>query len=217
MNKSKLKSYAPQARKDFIAAVSARAHQLGLDEEYGQLKVAPAQTQGDVTVIAGQAWQAKVDAQRQQLIARMQREGFTQTVEAVAYTWFNRFAALRYMELHDYLGHGHRALSSREGGLPEILAHASELAQAGELPGLKASQVNELKLAGNRDGELYRLLLIAQCNALHQAMPFLFEHIDDETELLLPDNLLLSDSVIAKLVAEIPEEDWAEVEIIGWL
>lgn len=217
MNKAKLKSYAPQARKDFIAAVTARAHLLGLDDHHGQLKVAPAQTQGDVTLIAGQAWPAKVDGQRQQLIARMQREGFDQTVEAVAYTWFNRFAALRYMELHDYLGHGHRALSSREGGLPEILAHASELVQAGDLPGLKASQVNELKLAGNRDGELYRLLLIAQCNALHQAMPFLFERIDDETELLLPDNLLLSDSVIAKLVAEIPEEDWAEVEIIGWL
>ena len=217
MNKSKLKSYAPQARKDFIAAVTARAHLLGLDDQHGQLKVAPAQTQGDVTLIAGQAWPAKVDGQRQQLIARMQREGFAQTVEAVAYTWFNRFAALRYMELHDYLGHGHRALSSREGGLPEILAHASELAQAGDLPGLKASQVNELKLAGNRDGELYRLLLIAHCNALHQAMPFLFERIDDETELLLPDNLLLSDSVIAKLVAEIPEEDWAEVEVIGWL
>ncbi|MDP2405088.1 MAG: BREX-1 system adenine-specific DNA-methyltransferase PglX [Hydrogenophaga sp.] len=217
MNKSNLKSYAPQARKDFIAAVTARAHLLGLDEQGGQLRVAPAQTQGDVTIIAGQPWPAKVDAKRQQLIARMQREGFAQNVEAVAYTWFNRFAALRYMELHDYLGHGHRALSSRDGGLPEILTHASELAQAGDLPGLKASQVNELKLAGNRDGELYRLLLIAQCNALHQAMPFLFERIDDETELLLPDNLLLSDSVIAKLVAEIPEEDWAEVEIIGWL
>jgi type II restriction/modification system DNA methylase subunit YeeA len=217
MNKSNLKSYAPQARKDFIAAVTARAHLLGLDEQGGQLKVAPAQTQGDVTLIAGQAWPAKVDGQRQQLIARMQREGFAQTVEAVAYTWFNRFSALRYMELHDYLGHGHRALSSREGGLPEILTHASELAQAGDLPGLKASQVNELKLAGNRDGELYRLLLIAQCNALHQTMPFLFERIDDETELLLPDNLLLSDAIVAKLVAEMPEEDWAEVEIIGWL
>jgi hypothetical protein len=57
------------------------------------------------------------------------KDGFAQTVEAVAYTWFNRFAALRYMEIHDYLGHGHRVLSSREGGLPEILAHATELAQ----------------------------------------------------------------------------------------
>ena len=76
--------------------------------------------------------------------------------------------------------------------------------------------MRDLKLA-NQDGELYRLVLIAQCNALHTAMPFLFEHIADETELLLPDKLLLSDSVVAKLVAEIPEEDWAEVESIGWL
>ena len=220
MNKSNLKSYAPRARKDFIAAVTARAHLLGLDQKAGQLEVAPSQTQGDVTIIGGQAWPASVGAQREQLIARMQREGFAQTLEAVAYTWFNRFAALRYMELHDYLGHGHRALSSREGGLPEILAHAADLAQSGAeggLPGLKPAQVTEMKLAGNRDGELYRLLLIAQCNALHSAMPFLFERIDDETELLLPDNLLLSDSVVAKLVSEIPEEDWAEVEIIGWL
>ena len=61
------------------------------------------------------------------------------------------------------------------------------------------------------------MLLVAQCNALSRAMPFLFERIDDDSELLLPDNLLRSDSVIAKLVEEIPEEDWAEVEIIGWL
>jgi type II restriction/modification system DNA methylase subunit YeeA len=215
MNKAKLKSYAPQARKDFIAAVTARANLLGLSDQAGTLEVAPAQTQGDVTVIAGQAWPVKVHAQRDQLIARINKDGFTQTMEAVAYTWFNRFAALRYMELHDYLGHGHRALSSTSGGLPDILTHATELTN--ELPGLNVAKVTELKLAGNRDGELYRMLLVAQCNALSSAMPFLFERIDDDSELLLPDNLLRSDSVIAKLVAEIPEEDWKEVEIIGWL
>lgn len=215
MNKSNLKSYAPQARKDFIAAVTARANLLGLSETAGTLEVAPAQTQGDVTVIAGQAWPAKVSAQRDKLIERIRKDGFAHTMEAVAYTWFNRFAALRYMELHDYLGHGHRALSSTSGGLPDILTHATDLFN--ELPGLNAAKVTELKLAGNRDGELYRMLLVAQCNALSRAMPFLFERIDDDSELLLPDNLLRSDSVIAKLVAEIPEEDWAEVEIIGWL
>ncbi len=220
MNKAKLKSYAPQARQDFIAAVTARANLLGISSKAGQLEVAPAQTQGDVTLIAGQAWPAKVAAQRQQLIIRMRREGFAHTCEAVAYTWFNRFAALRYMELHDYLGHGHRALSSAEGNLPDILTHAADLAQGGAesgLPGLNSARVLEMKLAGNRDGELYRLLLVAQCNALSAAMPFLFERIDDDTELLLPDNLLRTDSVIAKLVQAIPEEDWAEVEIIGWL
>lgn len=219
MNKSKLKSYAPQARKDFIAAVTARANLLGLSMKNGTLEVATSQPHGDITVIAGQAWPVKVHSQRQQLIARMERDGFAPTMEAVAYTWFNRFAALRYMELHDYLGHGHRALSSLEGTLPDILSHAADLAQGGDggLPGLKPALVAEMKLAGNRDGELYRLLLVAQCNALSNAMPFLFERIDDETELLLPDNLLRTDSVIGKLVASIEEEDWSEVEIIGWL
>jgi hypothetical protein len=217
MNKAKLKSYAPQARKDFIAAVTARANLLGLADKAGVLEVAASMPQGDVTVIAGQAWPVKVHSQRDQLVTRIRKDGFAQTMEAVAYTWFNRFAALRYMELHDYLGHAHRALSSTAGTLPDILTHATDLAQSGELPGLKAVLVTEMKLVGNRDGELYRMLLVAQCNALSAAMPFLFERIDDETELLLPDNLLRTDSVIAKLVDAIDEEDWKEVEIIGWL
>ena len=220
MNKSNLKSYAPQARKDFIAAITGRAHQLGLEEHGGKLVVAPADTQGHVTVIAGQAWPAKVNEQRKRLIERIQKEGFAQTMEAVAYTWFNRFAALRYMEVHEYLTHGYRALSSSSetlGALPDLLTHAADIVQTGNLPGLNAAEVMELKLAGNRDGELYRKLLVAQCNALSNAMPFLFERIDDETELLLPDNLLRTDSIIAKLVDAIPEEDWQEIEVIGWL
>jgi hypothetical protein len=216
MNKANLKSYAPKARLDFIKAVTERANMLGITAS----STAPAQVRGDVAIIDGTEWPSKVAAQRDQLIARIQREGFAQTCEAVAYTWFNRFAALRYMELHDYLGHGHRALSSSTGNLPDILTHAAELAQGGAnsgLPGLNAAKVLEMKLAGNRDGELYRMLLVAQCNALNAAMPFLFERIDDDTELLLPDNLLRTDSVIAKLLQAIPEDDWAEVEIIGWL
>ena len=215
MNKAKLKTYAPQARKDFIAAVTARAHQLGISETNGQLDIAPAEKTGDLVLIAGQAWPAKVYPQRERLIQRLQKDGFANTLDAIAYTWFNRFAALRFMEIHDYLGHGHRVLSSREGGLPEILAHATEL--VGVLPGLKAQTVADMKLAGNQDGELYRLLLVAQCNALSAAMPFLFERIDDESELLLPGNLERTDSVVAKLVEAIPEEDWNEVEVIGWL
>jgi type II restriction/modification system DNA methylase subunit YeeA len=218
MNKAKLKTYAPQARKDFIAAVTQRANLLGLSESAGKFEALPAERRGDVVLIAGREWPARVAQQRDRLVHRIQRDGFGYTMEAVAYTWFNRFAALRFMELHDTLGHGHRVLSSATtGGLPDILAHAADLAASRELPGLDAAHIAELKLAGNKDGELYRLLLVAQCNALSAAMPFLFERIDDETELLLPDNLLRTDSVIAKLVAEIPEEDWAEVEIIGWL
>jgi hypothetical protein len=217
MNKAKLKTYAPEARKDFIAAVTARANRIGLAEKNGQLDIATAEKNGDFVIIAGQSWPSKISRQRDNLIARINKDGFSQTMEAVAYTWFNRFAALRYMEIHDYLSHGYRALSSRDGGLPELLNAAAELAQNGDLPDLNAEQAIALKLAGDKDGELYRLALIAQCNALSKAMPFLFERIDNESELLLPDNLLLTDSVIAKLVAAIPEQDWQEVEIIGWL
>lgn len=216
MNTGNLKSYAPQARKDFIAAVTARANLLGLSETKGALQVAEAEVKNDIVMIAGRPWPVKVNEQRNKLIARMKLQGFGHTVEAVAYAWFNRLAALRYMELHDYLGHGRRVLSNPQGGLPEVLAHALDLAESNALPGLSADTVRELKLA-NQDPELYRLILIAQCNALHQAMPFLFEQLGDETELLLPENLLLSDSVVAKLVQSIPEEDWQQIEIIGWL
>lgn len=209
MNKSKLKTYAPQARKDFIAAVTARANQLGLSAK----EILPSERKGDVTLIAGRSWPANIHAQREKLASRIRQQGFDQVVEAAAYCWFNRFAALRYMELHDYLDHGYRVLSNLEGGLPEILQHAQEV----DLPGLKKQEILQLQLAGNKDGEIYRQLLLAQCNALYAAMPFLFEKLDDETELLLPDNLLLTDSVVAKLVNEIAEEDWQQVEIIGWL
>ncbi|WP_394754583.1 hypothetical protein [Crenothrix sp.] len=217
MNKAKLKAYAPQARKDFIAAVTARAHRLGLSEHNGQFTIAPAEKNGDVVLIAGQSWPAKMSAQRDNLVALIKKEGFSQTMEAVAYTWFNRFAALRYLEIHEYLSHGYRVLSSTEGILPDILIHAADIANNGDLADLNAAEVIDMKLAGDKDGELYRLVLIAQCNALCRVMPFLFEKIDDETELLLPDNLLLTDSVVAKMVAAIPEEDWQAIEIIGWL
>lgn len=209
MNKAKLKAYAPQARKDFIAVISARANQLGIAEQ----AIAPAEKRGDILIIEGREWPASIGPQRDRLIKKIAKEGFAQTMEAVAYTWFNRIAALRYMEIHDYLGHGHRVLSSRDGGLPEALRHTSELS----LTGLNLTTAQEMQLAGNRDGELFKLILVAQCNALSTAMPFLFEHIDDETELLLPDNLLRTDSIIAKLIEAIPEEDWQQVEIIGWL
>lgn len=74
-----------------------------------------------------------------------------------------------------------------------------------------------MKLSGNGDEAIYRELLLAQCHALHRAMPFLFEAVDDEAELLLPDNLTRTDSILRGLVDGIPEEDWQEVEVIGWL
>lgn len=210
MNRTKLKNYAPQARRDFIQAMTDRAAYFGLTAD----KTEPVVQRGDVAVIAGREHPRGVAAKRKQLEDRIKRHGFESTMEAMAYTWFNRLVAIRFMELHGYLEHGFRVLSHPEGKLsPEILEHAEHV----ELPGLKKDSVIDLKLAGNKEGELYRLLLTAQCNALHTAMPFLFEKVEDETELLLPGSLLNSDSLIRKLVSEIEEDDWKEVEIIGWL
>lgn len=209
MNKVNLKSYAPKARLDFIAAVTARANLLGISAN----GASRADVRGDVAIIDGREWPAKLSGQRDELIARIKRRGFEQTMDEVAYTWFNRFAALRFMEIHEYLDHGWRVLSSRDGGLPEILRHAGEVS----LPGLNQGRAREMQLAGNQDNELYKQLLVAQCNELSRSMPFLFERIDDETELLLPENLLRTDSIVSKLVAAVPEEDWQQIEVIGWL
>ena len=210
MDTKSIKAYAPQARRDFIAAVTNEAAVYGLTAE----GISPVTQQGDVAIIGGQAYPKTVAAKRTRLEERIQRDGFDQVMEAVAYTWFNRFVAIRYMELHGYLEHGYRVLSHPEGkSIPEILEHATEV----DLPGLDQAKVIELKLDGTRDEELYRLLLTAQCHALHQAMPFLFESLDDETELLLPDRLLHTDSLVRCLVESIEESAWESIEIVGWL
>ena len=210
MNRSQLKTYAPQARLDFIQAMKDRAAFYGLTAN----TIEPVVERGDVAVIAGREHPRAVAKTRQQLAHRITQHGFQQTMEALAYTWFNRFVAIRYMELHGYFDHGYRVLSHPEGhGHPEILDHAADV----HLPGLDRARAVALKLDGTQDEVLYRLLLTAQCNALHQAMPFLFERIGDETELLLPANLLHTDSLISRLVKGIDENAWAEIEVIGWL
>lgn len=214
MNKSALKKYAPQARLDFIAAVTRRAELLGLNPE----SPAKVEKQGEALLINGRAFPAAYGQMRTTLEARIREQGFAQVMEAMAYTWFNRLVAIRYMELHGFLDHGYRVLShpaDEDTGYtqPEILDHIPEL----DLPDFDKNQALELKLAGNRDEELYREVLLAQCHGLHQAMPFLFESLDDATELLLPDGLLRTDSILGKLVTAIDEADWQDVEIIGWL
>ena len=210
MNRNILEAYAQKARRDFIAAVTGRAAFYSLTAK----NIEPVVEAGDVTMIGAHAFPRNVAEPRKRLEERIRRDGFEQVMEAIAYTWFNRFAAIRYMELHGYLDHGYRVLSHPEGRpYPEILEHAADV----DLPGLGREKAVELKLDGSKDEELYRLLLKAQCNALHQAMPFLFERIGDETELLLPANLLHTDSLIRQMVETIDESAWGQIEIIGWL
>ena len=190
MNTAPLKAYAPKARTAFINAVSDKAGKLGIIQDKNGLHIEAMERQGDIAILHGQSFPAKTLTLRDRLQHRMEQHGYQHTIEQIAYTWFNRFIAIRYMELHDYLEHGYRVLSHPSGKQqPEILEHAEHI----DLPGLNKETVIQLKLDGTQDEKLYRLLLTAQCNALHQAMPFLFEKIDDETELLLPDNLLHSD------------------------
>ena len=211
MHRNTLEAYAQKARRDFIAAVTDRAAFYGLTAK----SIEPVVEEGDVTLIGAHAFPRNVAKPRKLLEEQIRRDGFEQVMEAMAYTWFNRFAAIRYMELHDYLDHGYRVLSHPEGqNQPEILEHAADV----DLPGLDREKAVELKLDGSKDEELYRLLLKAQCNALHQAMPFLFEHsAGDATDLLLPATLLHTDSPIRQMVEDIEESAWEQIEIIGWL
>ena len=211
MHRNTLGAYAQKARRDFIAAVTDRAAFYGLTAK----SIEPVVEEGDVTLIGAHAFPRNVAEPRKLLEEQIRCDGFEQAMEAMAYTWFNRFAAIRYMELHGYLDHGYRVLSHPEGqNQPEILEHAADV----DLPGLDRKEAVELKLDGSKDEELYRLLLRAQCNALHQAMPFLFEHsAGDATDLLLPATLLHTDSPIRQMVEAIDESAWEQIEIIGWL
>src|SRR5437016_5478131 len=146
MNRTKLKNYAPQARRDFIQAVTDRAAYHGLTAN----KVEPVTEKGDVAIIGGTAFPRTVVQKRRRLQERINRQGFEQTMEAMAYTWFNRIVAIRFMELHGYLDHGYRVLSHPEGKpVPEILERAEHV----DLPGLDRNKVIELKLDGTKELE----------------------------------------------------------------
>lgn len=111
MNRNKLKAYAPEARRNFIQAMKDRAAFYGLTES----KIEPAVVHGDVAVIAGLDHPRSIADKRKKHDARVERDGFEQTMEAMACTWFNRLVAIRFMELHGYLDHGYRVLSHPEG------------------------------------------------------------------------------------------------------
>ncbi|MDR2657194.1 MAG: BREX-1 system adenine-specific DNA-methyltransferase PglX, partial [Oscillospiraceae bacterium] len=210
MNKSAIQKYAVWARNELIAQVKQRAYLYGINENgCGAAKAAV----GDEAV-NGRALSESEIKQLCKLINHTEGHGFQQTAEEVAYTWFNRLVALRFMEVNDYLPTHIRVFSDSTGAFkPEILKDALHL----DLDGLDKKQVAEL-LNGNKTDELYRYLLLTQCNALNAALPEMFERLDDYTEMLLPGNILKDDGVIGRLVSDIPEEDWRNaVQIIGWL
>ncbi len=206
MNKNAIKKYAIWARRELIDRVSKKALRFGISPE-GNADPKADSVNGDLLSDIEKK-------QRSALIKKIAAHGYEQTMEEVAYTWFNRFAALRFMEVNGYLPSHVRVFTNDAGEFkPQILAEAIHL----ELPGLDMDKVYALKEADKTE-ELFRYLIIVQCNALSEILPDMFQRIEDFTELLLPDNLLREGSVIERLVTEIPEEDWRDqVQIIGWL
>ena len=206
MDKNAIKKFAVWARTELIARVSLKGVEYGITED--NIEDANADSVG------GKVLTADEKKQRHALIAEINDKGYKQVMEEVAYTWFNRFSAMRFMEVNGYLPSHVRVFTDEENNFkPQIITEAIHL----DLDGLDMEKVYELKDAEKTE-ELYKYLLIVQCNALNKILPGMFQKIADYTELLLPDNLLREGSVIQQMIELIPEDDWKDaVQIIGWL
>lgn len=209
MNKTQLKNFAVAARVALIERVKDRARGFGIDEK---TCAGGAVIHSKMVQTLGGALLSQTEInQRDALLSRIQSRGYDQVMEETAYTWFNRFIALRYMQEHNLLPVSVRVLPDAAGALPELVRQAQNV----ELDGVDFSHVVEL-LEGNRTETLYTELLIALCNQLSDVLPQMFEPISDYTELLFPDGLLREDSVLAMLAA-VDAENWADIQVIGWL
>ena len=206
MDKNAIKKFAVWARRELIERVSQKAMQYGIEKD--NIVDAAADS------VNGKVLTNTQKNQRQALISQINAKGYEEVMEEVAYTWFNRLIALRFMEVNGYLPTRVRVYTDEENNLkPQIIDEALHL----DLDGLNMDKVYEFKNA-NQTEELYKYLLITQCNALNSVLPGMFQRISDYTELLLPDNLLREGSVIEQMISTIPEEDWQDaVQIIGWL
>ncbi|QQZ09062.1 BREX-1 system adenine-specific DNA-methyltransferase PglX [Heyndrickxia vini] len=209
MNKTELKNFAIQSRRQLIDQVKTKALMYGIDEK-NELEI---QEQFGQLMINDKPYPLYMKPAFNSLKSQLKQKGYKQLVEEVAYTWFNRIIAIRYMEVHDYLPEKVNVLSSSVGRVdPDILFEYETM----DLP-VKQEEIRELLHVGDTESA-YRKLFIAQCNALNSILPFLFEQIQDYTELLLPDFLLDAESVIKVLVQNDElTNSFEEIEVIGWL
>ena len=206
MNKTAIKNFAIWARVNLIEAVKQRAYEYEITKDGAN--------NTSLESVGGRILSTAERDQRRALINEISEKGFDQVMEEAAYTWFNRFIALRFMEVNGYLPARVRVFTNEEGEFkPEIMKEAMTV----EIEGLNREKVLDLMDKQNNE-ELFKYLIITQCNALGNGLPKMFEKIEHWTELLFPSNLLRADSVVGKMVTEIPEEDWQDaVQIIGWL
>lgn len=210
MNKHAIKNFAVRARKNLIAAIEHKACEIGITKyRIGEIET----FQGGFRV-NDRIFQPHEIKAREILVQKIEEKGFDQVIEEVAYTWFNRIAALRFMEINEYLPTGVRVLSSleRKTTEPDIISEALNV----DL-GIDRDLVYQFLDKNDTEG-LYKYLLVIQCNELTKIMPGVFEEISDYTELLVPDLLLAEGSLIKDLVESVDEDEFKDqVEIIGWL
>lgn len=209
MNKNAIKKFATEARRELISRVSQKASKYGIVP--GDKSVNPSADSYE-----GYVFSPTEKNQRIALIKKVEDKGYEQVIEEVAYTWFNRFVALRFMEVNGYLPTRVRVFTNSNNEFkPQILTEATQM---NNLEGLDVEKVYKFKEANDDEG-LYKYLLITQCDALNAVLPDMFQNIKDYTELLFPDDLLQGkSSVIRQMIELIPEEDWKDaVQIIGWL
>lgn len=211
MNKTALKKFATSARRELLEKVELQARKLGITSE--AIQKANVES-SDALYIDGRQLSNIERRQRNKLISRVKEIGFERVMEETAYTWFNRFIALRYMEVNEYLPTKVRVLSSSTGSAePDMMKQALSLNL-----NLDKEYVYELKMQ-NKTDELFKYLIKIHCNDLNRYMPFMFETIEDYTELLFPEGLLGTDSFVRAMTNTevISEDSWNKVEIIGWL
>jgi len=231
MNKTAIKNFAVWARNKLIADISYRAGLIGITES-GIASALPQSTGTTEFYDIGTAepYSISGDAVRQrrrlvELIERKEKEtdyktAYKYIIEEVAYTWFNRLIAIRFMEVNDYLPSHIRVLSSESGKMEPDLVTTPFDADL-EFSREEEQTIVELKQSNQLD-DLFRMLFIKQCNALNKILPALFENTSDYTELLLSLSVIDKEGVVCRLVHDIPEEDFdvergGQVEIIGWL
>ena len=231
MNKTAIKNFAIQARNKLIADISYRAGLMGITTE-GISEALPQSTPGtefyDIGTDTPYSISGDAIAQRRKLVEVIRQKerdsdyntAYKYIIEEVAYTWFNRLIAIRFMEVNDYLPSRMRVLSSIKGRIePDIIASPFETGF--EFTDEEKEKILQLKKDNQLD-KLFCILFIKQCNALNEQLPALFEKTNDYTELLLNISVIDKDGVVYKLVHDILEDDFniekgGQVEIIGWL
>ena len=218
MDKTAIKTFAINSRKKLMEDVEYKMSLVGIDKDNIYEPISSAN--GIETYQLGGSTNSIYDndiSKRERLVKEVKQKGFENVVEEVAYTWFNRIIAIRFMEINNFLPTKTRVLSSETAGKiePDIITEAFDV----DLDYTQEDKELIFKLKDeNKLDELFRFLFIKQCNKLNEILPGLFEKTDDYLELLLNISFTNEDGVVRQLIDTIPEKDFeSQVEVIGWL